>query len=1785
MSNPLWSGPRLLAPMTVDALALGEPNLRDIVSDFSQVGVDYTQLRNTTNPVPSPSPFQVAGGSGVPQVGVELHWTVPMGLRSGRATDDGVEFPLLPNRWLVVRSVTPSDAAAGTAPTLSAWLLQSDTEDQASGQSTWPDSQSPVNYTFIGVANELTTEVDDAPATVKRLYSMAPGAPAFAVTYQSARNVLAFYDPMTDVPDSDISYSVIGFFNPTDWDPLLGVSDTDPQGFTAQDQWQDQIDALKMQVGNGTPSALSQAQAAWQAWAEANGVDPSALPEAQQDLPGQLLPFGAVQKLEWRGTSALYENDNIPPSSEIPVAMGNTPSEALGAWLGDQISAPDVRGYSIERLIQALMTDTVTTFMTNVVGFEFGVANFTFGSSSGGSETVVTLPTDDQTSQTSVPLDAEQTATLTNLNASEMQRNRLSDALQSRRWELFSAQWKLVRKPQDPVVQAAFTELTTQVNTLTTDLQAAQTEVASELTALENLLGTEYVASPQPMDQFQNANDPVILLASILSDDKIVERSLESHDLECRLSGQTLTGFTLTVDNTGPSSVTSTDLSQNLDLSFLGNANIPLEAQSILLESFMLDPGLVAWLSTLWLSAAGGGPSLRDVEKAVANLQAAVKAAPSLDESLSTQLMSELSGFQGVAPDPLANQDWEQPWTPVYIDWQGEWHPTSAEPSEALNDWQLGEIDFEWQSTTVSSDSISYQGRTLLNSDAPKVLATRIQVLLQTPDLDIPSFVRQNLEDISVLLSTADIIVQSLSGFSDALIQRAVSQAEGNQDSGETPENATVPNPPEGGQPPFLPIRSGHLALSKLWAVDAWGQVFKSNLPGGFVVPIRSESMVTPGGEANQIYGQLPPRLTSGARINFNLIDADAEPEMPSNSSDSTTSICGYVAANHLDGGLLVYNNIGIIQGELLPIVRDSGTGLRWEAAPGLDIPLGSSPSLENKHLLAMVNGVIERAGQGIDALGELLDLVDGVSYFSDPNSAVNSNISILIGQPLAVVRASVELQLDGDPVYNQAYENTGKQVDDNYTNVSFPLRVGDVGLPTSGVVGYYIDDDYKAINATYGYSPITSELRRTFFKDPDALATLTQQAIDRDDLIDGFANGSVGGNSNTDNSNLGISINTEGADDYVVLNNLISVTPSDNTQHMATGAPIAPNPSMLTVLMEPSAELPIIMGYLPLQSRRLPPGPINTALNNLQFTSRAGPLLVNPNTIKMPLPADIKGTWDYVWRDSVTTWSESEISNQDAQAGLVPTPLELYWGWVRLTGAFSNDKNNDQTDNQAINQNASAPYMDFFMTKSLISEPPQVPNLSYSLSPDAVLVDQTMPVQINVRNTTGADIQVGFDFTLTVRLPVGSSDIDLVEPGKQGNIASSVTDASWTSSTQSTATEVTITATAIRPFTWVADGSFTLVMSQVAINSVTSSAGAQIKAKVSVGTSAGDIATLELPKISSGLTISAFANPQNVGGFISTDVFWTATDGAKVEISSNQGTQSTPLEGAGPVYSGKFTVQPNQNVPQTLYTVEVQNAGDTKQASTLVVVNLQPPVVDSFTTDKTTGLDFRQPIELKWRTSYAMSAVLMPGGNVPVQASRGYEFTPADFVTGNEDSLTVTLVAATPSQPSGSSEPLVLQFLPADIVYFSYATMNPDDGVSAPVVANSHPPQFSNSGDVWTLNVTGPGGPLKRTIGADAPEVRYFGPANSTVASDDSLTLNYWVNDYKSGDILTIQPLRQTLTPDADGKGSVDVTPTSTTEYTLEATLSGTQISNTITVEVTPAKQGASAKKGDSAK
>jgi hypothetical protein len=1263
--NPTWPGPCLLVPISVDALVLGTLDVNP--DNFAQAGPDYTQLRFAKSP--TPKAFQPATGVGVPQVGVQLHWNMPVGLRHGQTQSTGgtnadVAFPALPNRWLVIRAFTATGSAVGSAPVLSAWLIRSDVDSSDPASVPFPSETAPY-YIYIGQPVALTQTTTDPASQVQRVFAMGPGEPSYAVVFQGTSSVLGFQDPLTGVGDGTLSYLAIGYYNPGQWDPLLGVTKAEPNGFISEDEWKALMKGLAYTVGDGSEADLAAAQAAWQTWAKANGVDPTSLPSAQQNLPAQMLLAGGVQQIDWKGPNTTY-GSSVPSSASVQVAVGNTAVEAMAAWLNHEVPTSQHPNYSIERLVEALALDQINTFITDPVALEDAVQGDAFGSVAGGSTWVVARPdtgfggNQQFQADQSVPLNETQTQDLIGLCSLQKTLNQITRALATRQWELFGTSWKATQikstSPYWAQVQSTLTSLSAQVKQLQTDQAATVASVTSAQAALTALLGADYTLSLASRQSFDLCTDPVVLVAGAQPDDTWLQVDSEGNpiSLPSRLTGQTITAFTVTAGGvTAP--LTATQLAAKLDLSFLGFAPLPKESQDLLLETLLLDPGVLAWLATTWIANGGTGASLSDAEAAISAIQQAVRSAPELDNTLTPSLVGAVLDVVGTPPDPVGNHCWAQPWCPLYLDWQLEWHPTSLTSDQALSAWQLGETDFTWTQSSVSSLSVSYTGRSLLNSSAPNVLAARITQFLSSPTGEaLPIYQRNDLSSVAHALANSGVLTQSLSGFTDFLIQRALGRATGAVSDADSPDNAALPNPPllpDESDSPFQPIRAGHFLIKKLQVVDAYGQVLQVQQTTGNVVPWRSEA-VTTAGVGNEAYVQMPPRIAQSARVDLTLVSAEDD-TIASDSSDATSSVCGYLVPSYLDGGLLVFDASGAALGQLLAVLKDNGkSGVRWDAAPGSvpksmgqesehpriecqrDAPLGSLPKIANSHLLALVNGVLAAGRDDVNALDDLLALIDGASALTDPTWSSSGQLGALVGAPLAVVRATVQLELCGDPVYDQSYLDTGKCVTGGLPAVSFPARIGDLAIRANGVVGYYANDAYDVAYAAYGYSAQAAALLRARVGLPPYVSS-----------------------------------------GFVVENALLQLGPLLDTGSLDTGNATNPPAAIpLTVFMAPRGIVPAITGQQPIQAVALPPGPVTQALSAMALTFRAGPLLVHPSRVRMPLPADIKGDWALTWRDTVTSWTESGVTNDPPTAMLMRSPARLTEGWLELTGALIAD-------------------------------------------------------------------------------------------------------------------------------------------------------------------------------------------------------------------------------------------------------------------------------------------------------------------------------------------------------------------------------------------------------------------------------------------------------------------------------------------------------------------------------
>src|SRR5205085_4973304 len=178
------------------------------------------------------------------------------------APSSATSFPLVPNRWLVVR-YSPAATQGGPRQTL-AWVLQSDAIDDNADplQSNsfvhpFPSTPDAIQPTRLGTkATVLSAWAGEAGNTQKFfLRAVGPGEATFAAYQPGIVNVFSFYDPIYDpnatsddpnyktdtqpLPEGTyLSYLVVGWYSDPQQDPLYGpVTGWDNLGYPIRTPW------------------------------------------------------------------------------------------------------------------------------------------------------------------------------------------------------------------------------------------------------------------------------------------------------------------------------------------------------------------------------------------------------------------------------------------------------------------------------------------------------------------------------------------------------------------------------------------------------------------------------------------------------------------------------------------------------------------------------------------------------------------------------------------------------------------------------------------------------------------------------------------------------------------------------------------------------------------------------------------------------------------------------------------------------------------------------------------------------------------------------------------------------------------------------------------------------------------------------------------------------------------------------------------------------------------------------------------------------------------------------------------------------------------------------------------------------------------------------------------------------------------------------------------------------------------------------------------------------------
>jgi predicted house-cleaning NTP pyrophosphatase (Maf/HAM1 superfamily) len=397
----------------------------------------------------------------------------------------------------------------------------------------------------------------------------------------------------------------------------------------------------------------------------------------------------------------------------------------------------------------------------------------------------------------------------------------------------------------------------------------------------------------------------------------------------------------------------------------------------------------------------------------------------------------------------------------------------------------------------------------------------------------------------------------------------------------------------------FLPLRSGTLRLLKLRITDTFGQHKDIEISN----PIKAETSRLPENisyKSNIIKDSdvwLPPRFIQPARVNFRWLSADHE-RQELNSHPDSSPICGWLLANHLDNSMAVYDQ----QGNTLGYIDQEA---QWRSNPGSDHPIDSRdlphPTLVRlvERLSIQENDDPAATDNKIRFFQDFISVTDKALESIDPESFIHhQELALLMGRPIAVVRATLGLELQASPAIHRGWTAFRKDLlrntreTDRFEEVKIPMRIGEQAHRNDGVVGYWKEE--------------AQELDTSFY-------TITKVVTSAD---------------NDDSSP---------ADSVVITSDTIK-SYQDEPLHLAQSFSEAAQ--QLTLLIDPRAEAHVTTGVLPVKRIHIPKDQYAPALKKISINFLSTPILMPANKVMLPLPSEHGYDWSWLAKDRFS-WTE----------------------------------------------------------------------------------------------------------------------------------------------------------------------------------------------------------------------------------------------------------------------------------------------------------------------------------------------------------------------------------------------------------------------------------------------------------------------------------------------------------------------------------------------------------------
>ncbi|MEV4442349.1 hypothetical protein AB0K09_25735 [Streptomyces sp. NPDC049577] len=1054
--------PDLIVPVQLHALVVNE-QVRGPGS-FQRFQPDFRRMlrdKEAAEPAPGQS-------TSLPDTGVYLQWQLPEALATAHYDPEtgDTTFPLVPNRWLVVRHHTvPSGRPGAGTVRAAAWLVHSDYLEIAHYNGAHGKGHAPflsadpetgkAQRDWLGRAVDLRQQEWEEPEPVELFLTAAgPGLAAFAGFQPYHPNVFSFHDTLQDLAgsghnkpaDTTLGYCVIGWYSDDDADILRRAADI--PGLLPPDA--DGVADVLRALGWSLPD-LTDAE-------DGQETDPA----AGDTGPVRTVYSGTALGVTWE----YYGNEPKPdarPDHYVPkVAVGHSTADALAALTVQQTRSARTAG-----LVEALYHGTIDSYdlADGEAELERTAHTASFGASAGGTTWIIVprpgVDGADEGRGGPVPTRIRNLpAWLDRLNADQREFDATTIRLAGLRERLRTLWWlrQLPGTHPDGFDDRADTELDPQAaGSLAHQAAGAAARIAELAEGIPQGTTSEEVQAaidayaerhrlPPELElrrtfeePYHRTSDPVVLVegAGVTAP---LTRAPED-PLPCRTVDGML--HRVLVDGewwTPPTELPPLDLPDPAPLAL---PVLPAPGQALLAEFALLDRA----------ARTPDPDEPNDPERS----------------ALRTALAAPQRYLRGIPAEHTAV--WQQPWLPMYLQWDLRYCPAPYQTEEGRH-WSFENGSYTWLGTGTDPGNgqtgpewISFAARAFLTPSVPHVLAAQTKRLTGTY---APADAKA-LTGLSSTLGELDMLCQTLDGFNDHLLMRdtgarEVTPADIAPLIGEA-GHVTAP----GGLDDdvdfrFQPVRAGQFYFRDLRIIDRFGRCAVLTAVDGdqhlkLRVAVRGEARpsrpLKPDIDSPGRFVQLPPRLLQEARTLLRTEPGSVSATEPGTKSGTAVSpLSGWLLVNRLDDTVLVYGPGGDALGELRVILTpQQGERTEWTPLPGSPYAVAEDLAGDHPHLAGMVTGLLGPTGP-FTALMATLD-----ARLSDTTDSTEGDLAapaLLVGRPVAVYRARLDLELKGDPLTNPGWRRALDPTPEEYPDHTWQVRLGHPTLLTDGLIGYY---------------------------------------------------------------------------------------------------------------------------------------------------------------------------------------------------------------------------------------------------------------------------------------------------------------------------------------------------------------------------------------------------------------------------------------------------------------------------------------------------------------------------------------------------------------------------------------------------------------------------------------------------------------------------------------------------------------------------------------------------------